>query len=29
MKLSNEDAKLFYQLWLPLLNYVNGNYHIL
>ena len=29
MKLSNEDAKLFYQLWLPLLNYVNNNYHIL
>ena len=29
MKLNNEDAKLFYQLWLPLLNYVNNNYHIL
>jgi hypothetical protein len=29
MKLSPNDAKLFYQLWLPLLNYVNRNYHIL
>lgn len=29
MKLNHEDAKLFYQLWLPLLNYVNENYHIL
>ena len=29
MKLNHEDAKLFYQLWLPLLNYVNNNYHIL
>lgn len=29
MKLSPDDAKLFYQLWLPLLNYVNGNYHVL
>ena len=29
MKLDHEDAKLFYQLWLPLLNYVNENYHIL
>ncbi len=29
MKLSPNDAKLFYQLWLPLLNYVNGNYNVL
>ena len=29
MKLSADNAKLFYQLWLPLLNYVNRNYHIL
>lgn len=29
MKLSNEDAKLFYQLWLPLLNYVDKNHHVL
>jgi hypothetical protein len=29
MKLSPNDAKLFYHLWLPLLNYVNGNYHVL
>ena len=29
MKLSPDDAKLFYQMWLPLINYVNGNYHIL
>lgn len=29
MKLSNEDANLLYKLWLPLLNYVNRNYHVL
>lgn len=29
MKLSTEDAKLFYQLWLPLLNYVNANHNII
>ncbi|SFB97677.1 hypothetical protein [Ruminococcus albus] len=29
MKLSNEDAKLFYELFFPLLDYVNREYHIL
>lgn len=28
MTLSNEDAKLFYDLWFPLLNYVNEKYSI-
>ena len=29
MKLSNEDAKMFYELFFPLLDYVNREYHIL
>ena len=29
MKLNNEDAKLFYGLFFPLLDYVNREYHIL
>lgn len=28
MTLSQEDGKLFYELWLPLLDYVNQRYHI-
>ncbi|MCR4889975.1 MAG: hypothetical protein K5979_12475 [Ruminococcus sp.] len=28
MKLKPEDAGLFYELFLPLLDYVNENYHV-
>jgi len=28
MKLNPEDARLFYKLFLPLLDYVNENYHV-
>ena len=28
-KLSQEDAKLFYSIWLPLLDFVNQKYSIL
>ena len=28
MTLKSEDAALFYELFLPLLNYVNHNYHV-
>lgn len=28
MRLSNEDGQLFYKLWLPLLDYVNGKFSI-
>lgn len=28
MTLSQEDGQLFYQLWLPLLDYVNERYHV-
>ena len=28
MKLSEEDGKLYYKLWLPLLDYVNKKYGI-
>lgn len=28
MKLSDKDGQLFYELWLPLLNYVNKKYKV-
>ena len=28
MRLKPEDAGLFYEMFLPLLDYVNGNYHV-
>ncbi len=28
MRLSQEDGKLYYQLWIPLLDFVNETYHI-
>ena len=29
MRLKSEDAGLFYELFLPLLDYVNENYHVI
>ena len=28
MTLSQEDGQLYYKLWLPLLDYVNGKYQV-
>ena len=28
MRLEQSDAKLFYQLWFPLLDFVNRKYHV-
>ena len=28
MKLEQSDAELFYQLWFPLLDFVNRKYHV-
>ena len=28
MRLEQSDAELFYQLWFPLLHFVNGKYHV-
>ena len=28
MRLERSDAELFYQLWLPLLDFVNRKYHV-
>lgn len=28
MKLSDKDGKLFYELWLPLLDYINKKYKV-
>jgi hypothetical protein len=28
MTLSQEDGQLYYRLWMPLLDYVNGEYRI-
>ena len=28
MRLEQSDAALFYQLWFPLLDYVNRKYHV-
>ena len=29
MRLEQSDAKLFYQLWFPLLDFVNRKYHVI
>lgn len=28
MRLEQNDAELFYQLWIPLLDFVNRKYHV-